>query len=178
MKKSISLMLVSVLALSLAACSSKENAPAESTAEEAVVAERASSEVVEEAEAENAEAIEAENAENAESEESKETENAEASEEVAEGASEENAEEAIPDTRTVVEIDVCAMEVLQDTDIYDTPDDSGNVLENAKAGWDLIIFGYCEETGWYETEYANNKIGFINGEFLGDPKPIPDGPTE
>ena len=70
------------------------------------------------------------------------------------------------------------MEVLQDTDIYDTPDDSGNVLENAKAGWDLIIFGYCEETGWYETEYANDKVGFINGEFLGDPKPIPDGPTE
>lgn len=170
MKKSISLMLVSVLALSLAACSSKENAPAESTAEEAVVAEQASSEVVEEAEAENAET--------AESEESKETENAEASEEVAEGASEENAEEAIPNTRTVVEIDVCAMEVLQDTDIYDTPDDSGNVLENAKAGWDLIIFGYCEETGWYETEYANDKIGFINGEFLGEPKPIPDGPTE
>ena len=171
MKKSISLMLVSVLALSLAACSSKENAPAESTAEEAVVAEQASSEVVEEAEAENAEAVEAENAEaveaenaeNAESEESKETE---------------NAEEAIPDTRTVVEIDVCAMEVLQDTDIYDTPDDSGNVLDNAKAGWDLIIFGYCEETGWYETEYANDKVGFINGEFLGDPKPIPDGPTE
>ena len=160
MKKSISLMLVSVLALSLAACSSKENAPAESTAEEAVVAEQASSEAVEEAEAENAEAVEAENAE---SEESKETE---------------NAEEAIPDTRTVVEIDVCAMEVLQDTDIYDTPDDSGNVLENAKAGWDLIIFGYCEETGWYETEYANDKVGFINGEFLGDPKPIPDGPTE
>ena len=171
MKKSISLMLVSVLALSLAACSSKENAPAESTAEEAVVAEQASSEAVEEAEAENAEAVEAENAEaveaenaeNAESEESKETE---------------NAEEAIPDTRTVVEIDVCAMEVLQDTDIYDTPDDSGNVLDNAKAGWDLIIFGYCEETGWYETEYANDKVGFINGEFLGDPKPIPDGPTE
>ena len=153
-KRILTAMLIAAMAVSLAACgdSSKEDTATET------------SETVE-----TTEAVEVTEAEGNLSEEELTSESDEKAEE--EVATEKVVEVENPEDPNSYTYDTDSvfgkiMYTTQHANILDVPNSIGNVVTDVEAGVGLIVISQCIETGWYEVEYATDKVGYIDNAYI------------
>ncbi|MBE6015563.1 MAG: SH3 domain-containing protein [Lachnospiraceae bacterium] len=72
---------------------------------------------------------------------------------------------------TYTDMEPVIMYTTKAVSVRDLPDTSGKKLTTVSGGTNLIVFGKCNETGWYRVEYANDKVGYVSNSYMSTEKP-------